>query len=66
MALGQLLQPMFDTVDAAHGPFGGGDGRSRLAADAGRCDRQADGRARRLGLAAPVFDAMLHAQEQTT
>ena len=27
--LGQLLQPMFDTVDTAHGPFGGGDGEAQ-------------------------------------
>ena len=26
MAIGQLLQPMFDTVDTAHGTFGGGPG----------------------------------------
>ena len=26
MAIGQLLQPMFDTVDSAHDAFGGGPG----------------------------------------
>ena len=26
MAIGNLIKPMFDTVDTAHGPFGGGDG----------------------------------------
>ena len=26
MAIGQLLQPMFDTVDTAHSAFGGGSG----------------------------------------
>jgi peptidoglycan hydrolase FlgJ len=26
MALGQMLAPMFETVDTAHGPFGGGAG----------------------------------------
>jgi len=25
MAIGQLLQPMFETVDAGHAPFGGGE-----------------------------------------
>ena len=55
MALGQLLAPMFDTVDTAHSTFGGGDGGGHLAADAGGCDRQADGgawrpRPRRTGI----------------
>jgi flagellar protein FlgJ len=63
MTLGELLKPMFDTVDTAHGLFGGGDGEAafkpmliseiakQLAAHGG------------LGLARPVFAAMLRAQE---
>lgn len=63
MALGQMLAPMFDTVDSARGPFGGGDGEAtwrpmltqelakRLSAHGG------------LGLAVPVFHQMLQMQE---
>jgi Rod binding domain-containing protein len=63
MAIGQLLQPMFDTVDTAHGLFGGGAGEEtwkpmlvqefakQIAAHGG------------LGLAKPVYDAMLRMQE---
>jgi flagellar protein FlgJ len=63
MAIGQLLQPMFDTVDTAHSEFGGGEGEEawkpllvqeiakRIAASGG------------LGLAKPVYDAMLRMQE---
>ena len=40
MAIGNLIKPMFDTVDTAHGPFGGGDGESAwkpiLIAELGR------------------------------
>lgn len=64
MAIGQLLQPMFDTVDTAHGTFGGGEGEEawkpmmvqeiakHIAANGG------------LGLAKPVYDAMLRLQEE--
>jgi flagellar protein FlgJ len=63
MAIGQLLQPMFGTVDTAHSEFGGGEGEEawkpllvqefakRIAATGG------------LGLAKPVYDAMLRMQE---
>jgi Rod binding domain-containing protein len=63
MAIGQLLQPMFDTVDTANGFFGGGAGEEawkpmlvqefakQIAAHGG------------LGLAKPVYDAMLRMQE---
>ncbi|WP_428487261.1 rod-binding protein [Rhodopila sp.] len=63
MAIGQLLQPMFDTVDTAHSAFGGGDGEAawkpmlvqeiakQIAANGG------------LGLAQPVYEAMLRMQE---
>jgi Rod binding domain-containing protein len=65
MAIGQLLQPMFDTVDSAHGAFGGGDGEATwrpMMVDAIGKQMAANGG---LGLAAPVFQAMLRAQEQT-
>ena len=63
MAIGALLRPMFDTVDSAHGAFGGGeaeatwrpmlvDAMARKIADHGG-----------LGLAQPVFASLLNAQE---
>jgi peptidoglycan hydrolase FlgJ len=65
MALGQLLEPMFETVDTAHSAFGGGESeatwRSMLVDAIGRQIATNGG----LGIAAPVFAAMLHAQEQT-
>jgi Rod binding domain-containing protein len=63
MAIGQLLQPMFDTVNTAKSGFGGGAGEEawkpmliqefakQIAAHGG------------LGLAKPVYDAMQRMQE---
>jgi Rod binding domain-containing protein len=63
MAIGQLLQPMFDTVDTANGFLGGGAGEEawkpmlvqefakQIAAHGG------------LGLAKPAYEAMLRMQE---
>ncbi len=63
MALGQLLQPMFETVDSAHSMFGGGSAEEtwkpmlvneiakKIAANGG------------LGLASPVMAEMLRQQE---
>lgn len=63
MAIGQMLQPMFDTVKIANGVFGGGAGEEawkpmlvqayakQIAAHGG------------LGLAKPVYDAMIRMQE---
>jgi Rod binding domain-containing protein len=63
MALGELLGPMFDTVDSAHGPFGGGDGeatwRPMLTQEMARRIAAGGG----LGLAVPVFHQMLQMQE---
>ncbi len=65
MTLGELLEPMFDTVDTAHGLFGGGDGeaawRPMLIQEIGK-QMEAQGG---LGLAAPVFEALLRKQEGT-
>ncbi len=63
MALGQLLQPMFDTLDASGGAFGGGEAEAtwrpmltqQLAADLAHSGG--------LGLAAPVYRQMLRLQE---
>ncbi len=66
MAIGELLTPMFATVDTAHGVTGGGDAEStwrpmltqemakHLAGHGG------------LGLAVPVFHQILRLQEATT
>ena len=63
MALGQMLAPMFDTVDMSDSPFGGGAGEQafkpmlvnemakHIAAHGG------------LGLAGPVLTQMLRSQE---
>ncbi len=56
---------MFDTIDTAHNPFGGGDGeaawRPMLIQQIGK-QMEAQGG---LGLAAPVFEALLRKQEGT-
>jgi len=63
MAIGELLAPMFDTVDSAHGPFGGGDAeaawRPLLVREIGKQIEAKGG----LGLAVPVFEALLRKQE---
>jgi flagellar protein FlgJ len=64
MALGQLLMPMFETVDTTHSKFGGGNAegawRPMLVDAIGKQIATHGG----LGLAAPVFAAMLRAQER--
>ena len=63
MALGQLLAPMFQTVDGSHGPFGGGDGeaawRPMLTQELARHMADHGG----IGLARPVLLQMLRQQE---
>jgi Rod binding domain-containing protein len=63
MAIGQLLQPMFDTVDTAHGKFGGGAGeeawKPMMVQEFAKQIASHGG----LGLAKPVYDAMLRMQE---
>lgn len=62
MALGALLQPMFRTVHGAHDMFGGGNAEKiwqpMLVAEIGKQLAAAGG----LGLAVPVFRAMLNAE----
>jgi Rod binding domain-containing protein len=63
MAIGQLLAPMFNTVDTSHSLFGGGEAEAAwrpMLTDAIGKQMQAHGG---LGLAQPVYDAMLRAQE---
>ena len=63
MAIGQLLQPMFDTVDTAHDSFGGGPGeeawKPMLVQEFAKQISAHGG----LGLAKPIYDAMLRMQE---
>ena len=63
MTLGQMLAPMFQTVDQAHGAFGGGDGEAAfqpmLTQELAKSMTKHGG----LGLAAPVFHQMLQMQE---
>ena len=63
MAIGQLLQPMFDTVDTTTGTFGGGHGEAAwkpmLVQEFAKQIEAHGG----LGLAKPVYDAMLRMQE---
>ncbi|MGH7041411.1 MAG: rod-binding protein [Acetobacteraceae bacterium] len=63
MTLGALLAPIFKTVHSANGPFGGGNAeatwRPMLVSAIGKEIAAGGG----LGLAVPVFRAMLAAQE---
>jgi len=63
MALGQLLQPMFDTVDTSKGPLGGGAAEATwkpmLVNEIARHMTAHGG----LGLAEPIFAQMLRMQE---
>jgi len=65
MAIGQLLQPMFDTVDTSKGKFGGGAGEEAwkpMMVQEFAKQIEAHGG---LGLAKPVYDAMLRMQKAT-
>ena len=64
MAINQLLEPMFDTVDTSEGFFGGGAGeqnfRPMLVSEMAKAVEQRGG----LGLATPVYEQMLKMQEK--
>lgn len=63
MAIGQLLAPMFDTVDLSKSKFGGGQGEAAwkpMLVDAIGKQIEAHGG---FGLAQPIYAAMLRAQE---
>jgi Rod binding domain-containing protein len=63
MAIGQFLQPMFDTVDTGHSLFGGGSAEETwkpvMVQELGKQIAAHGG----LGLAEPVYAAMLRIQE---
>lgn len=64
MTLGALLEPIFATVDTAHGAFGGGDAEATwqpmLTQELASTIANHGG----LGIAAPVYRQMLRLQEQ--
>ncbi len=66
MAIGQLLQPMFDTVQATKDGFGGGSGeeawKPMLVQEFAKQIVGHGG----LGLAKPVYDAMLSMQKSSS
>jgi flagellar protein FlgJ len=63
MAIGEMLKPMFDTVDTSSGPFGGGVGeaawRPMLIETIGKQMAQHGG----IGLADAVYRALMGSQE---
>ncbi len=63
MAMGQMLAPMFETVDASKGVFGGGSGeeawKPMMVNEIGKQMAKSGG----MGLARPVMDQMLRMQE---
>jgi Rod binding domain-containing protein len=66
MALNELLKPMFDTVDLSQNLFGGGDGEQAwqpmLVTELAKKIAAGGG----LGLAGPIYQAMLRMQEDAT
>ncbi len=64
MAIGQMLEPMFSTVDMSEGMFGGGSGeqnfRPMLVTEMAKEVERHGG----LGLAKPVYEEMLKMQEK--
>jgi peptidoglycan hydrolase FlgJ len=63
MAIGQMLKPMFDTLDQTGGEFGGGSAESTwrpmMVQEMAKNVAKAGG----IGLSQPVFTAMLQMQE---
>lgn len=63
MTIGQLLEPMFDTVDSSQGMFGGGAGETSfkpmLVTEMAKQVEQHGG----LGLAGQIYQQMLKMQE---
>ncbi len=66
MALGQMLAPMFETVDASKGVFGGGSGeqawKPMMVNELGKQMAKSGG----VGLARPVMEQMMRMQEART
>jgi len=64
MAIGEMLAPMFETIDTSKGPFGGGAGeaafRPMLVQEIGKQIAAHGG----FGLADQIYHALLTAQEK--
>jgi flagellar protein FlgJ len=65
MAIGQLLTPMFDTIDTSKGMFGGGDGEAAWRPMLTQAIAKQMAGHGGLGLAVPVFRQILAMQETT-
>ena len=63
MTLNQFLSPMFDTIDTASGPFGGGEGETAWKPMMVDSIAKQLSKAGGLGLAQPVFHQMIQMQE---
>lgn len=63
MALGQLLSPMFDTVDLSNSPFGGGAAEATWKPMLTQEIAKQIARSGGLGLARPILSEMLRMQE---
>jgi flagellar protein FlgJ len=63
MAIGEMLAPMFDTIDTAHGPFGGGAGEEAFHPMLVQAIGQQMAERGGLGLADSIYHALLGAQE---
>jgi Rod binding domain-containing protein len=64
MTLGELLKPMFDTVDTASGPFGGGAAESAWKPMLVQEMAKQTARAGGLGIAAHVYSQILRMQDE--
>lgn len=65
MAIGELLKPMFDTVDLSSNPFGGGPAEQAWQPMLVNSIAQEIGKSGGFGLASAIHDALLRQQEQT-
>ena len=63
MALGQLLTPMFDTVDGSKGPFGGGSGEAAWKPMMVTEMAKSLAKQGSLGLTRPIMQQMIRMQE---
>jgi peptidoglycan hydrolase FlgJ len=64
MTLGELLGPMFDTVDTSTGPFGGGEAEQAFKPFLTQAIAKQMSAHGGLGLALPVWRQMMRLQEE--
>jgi Rod binding domain-containing protein len=63
VALNELLKPMFDTADTAHGPFGGGAAEEAFKPMLVNEIAKQIARSGGLGIEEPVYQQMLRLQQ---